>query len=104
MVPDPTLDPANKDLVAKFKAAGFNPEAYTHYSYAALQSIAAAANAAGSNDPEAVAQAMKEKGPFPTVLGKMSFDEKGDPKLPGYIMYECKKGDDGVYKFLPQGM
>ncbi len=27
--PDPTLNPANKDLVAKFKAAGFNPEAYS---------------------------------------------------------------------------
>ncbi|MGO4355667.1 branched-chain amino acid ABC transporter substrate-binding protein [Rhizobium sp. RAF36] len=100
--PDPTLNPANKDLVEKFKAAGFNPEAYTLYSYAAMQSIAGAAKAAGSNDPEAVAKAMKEKGPFPTVLGDMSFDEKGDPKLPGYIMYEWKKGPDGKYSYFPQ--
>ncbi len=41
--PDPTLNPANKDLLEKFKAAGFNPEAYALYSYAALQSIAGAA-------------------------------------------------------------
>ncbi|MBW9117768.1 branched-chain amino acid ABC transporter substrate-binding protein [Rhizobium cauense] len=100
--PDPTLNPANKDLVAKFKAAGFNPEAYTLYSYAALQSIAGGAKAAGSNDAEAVAAAMKAKGPFPTVLGDMSFDEKGDPKLPGYIMYEWKKGPDGKYSYFPQ--
>src|SRR6478609_9089283 len=77
--PDPTLNPANKDLVAKFKAAGFNPEAYTLYSYAALQSIAGAAKAAASVDTQEVAKALKEKGPFPTVLGDMSFDEKGDP-------------------------
>jgi branched-chain amino acid transport system substrate-binding protein len=67
-----------------------------------MQSIAGAAKAAGSNDPEAVAKAMKEKGPFPTVLGEMSFDEKGDPKLPGYIMYEWKKGPDGKYSYFPQ--
>ena len=100
--PDPTTNPANKELVEKFKAAGFNPEAYTLYSYAAMQSIAGAAKAAGSNDPEAVAKAMKEKGPFPTVLGDMSFDEKGDPKLPGYVMYEWKKGDDGKFTYVPQ--
>ncbi len=43
---------------------------------------------------------MKAKGPFPTVLGDMSFDEKGDRKLPGYIMYEWKKGPDGKYSYF----
>ncbi|MEZ2131082.1 MULTISPECIES: branched-chain amino acid ABC transporter substrate-binding protein [unclassified Sinorhizobium] len=100
--PDPTINPANKELVEKFKAAGFNPEAYTLYSYAAMQTIAAAAKAAGSLEPEEVAKAMKEKGPFPTVLGDISFDEKGDPKLPGYVMYEWKKGPDGKYSYFQQ--
>ncbi len=100
--PDPTLNPDNAELVAKFKAAGFNPEAYTLYSYAAVQSIAGAAAAAASNDPKAVAEALKAKGPFKTVLGEMSFDEKGDPKLPGYIMYEWVKGDDGKYTYKPK--
>jgi branched-chain amino acid transport system substrate-binding protein len=100
--PDPTLRPENKDLVAKFKAAGFNPEAYTLYSYAAMQTIAAAIKAAGKNDPQTVATAMKEKGPFPTVLGDISFDAKGDPKLPGYVMYEWKKGADGKYSYFQQ--
>jgi branched-chain amino acid transport system substrate-binding protein len=102
--PDPTLIPANKDLVAKFKAAGFNPEAYTLYSYAAVQVIAEAIKAVGkSDDAEAVAKIMHEKGPFKTVLGDLSFDAKGDPKLPGYVMYEWKKGPDGKYSYFQQG-
>lgn len=40
--PDPRKNPAAKDLVEKFRAAGFDPEAYTLYSYAAVQIIAAA--------------------------------------------------------------
>ncbi len=102
--PDPTLNPANKELVEKFRAAGFNPEAYTLYSYAALQSIAEAAKAAGSNDPQAVASALKEKGPFKNVLGDFSWDSKGDPTAPGYVMYEWKKGADGKYSYFQQGM
>jgi len=102
--PDPTLNPANKDLVAKFKAAGFNPEAYTLYSYAAVQVIAAGIKAVGkADDAEVVAKALHEKGPFKTVLGDMAFDAKGDPKIPGYIMYEWKKGPDGKYSYFPQG-
>ncbi|MEI5678858.1 branched-chain amino acid ABC transporter substrate-binding protein [Mesorhizobium sp. CGMCC 1.15528] len=100
--PDPRLNPANKELVDKFRAAGFEPEAYTLYSYAAMQSLAAGAAAAKSVDPQEVAKAMKGLAPFPTVLGDMSFDEKGDPKLPGYIMYEWVKGDDGKYTYKPQ--
>ena len=99
--PDPTLIPANKEIVEKFKAAGFNPEAYTLYSYAAVQVIAGAATAAKSNDPVEAAKAA-HAGAFPTVLGEMSYDEKGDPKLPGYIMYEWVKGEDGKYTYKPQ--
>ena len=102
--PDPTLRPENKDLVAKFKAAGFNPEAYTLYSYAAVQVIAEGIKATGSaDDAEAVAKTLHEKGPFKTVLGDLAFDEKGDPKLPGYVMYEWKKGPDGKYSYFQQG-
>ncbi len=36
--PDPRKNPANKELVEKFRAAGFEPEAYTLYSYAACRS------------------------------------------------------------------
>lgn len=100
--PDPRVDPANAELVKKFRDSGFEPEAYTLYSYAAAQSLAAAAKAAGSNDPQEVAKAMKEKGPFKTALGELAFDEKGDAKLPGYVMYEWKKMPDGSFTYEQQ--
>ncbi|MEW9805952.1 branched-chain amino acid ABC transporter substrate-binding protein [Mesorhizobium marinum] len=98
--PDPRNDPNNKELIEKFRAAGFEPEAYTLYSYAAVQVIAGAAAKAGENDPQKVAEAAKAQGPFATVLGEIGFDEKGDPKLPGYVIYEWKKGDDGKYTYF----
>lgn len=98
--PDPRLIPANKELVEKFRAQGFEPEAYTLYSYAAVQAIVGAATAAKSNDPQAVAKALHENGPFKTVLGDLSYDAKGDPTLPGYVMYEWQKGADGKYTYI----
>ena len=98
--PDPRTDASNKELIEKFRAAGFEPEAYTLYSYAAMQVIAQAAAKAGANDPQKVAEAAKAQGPFKTVLGELGFDEKGDPKLPGYVIYEWKKGDDGKYTYF----
>ncbi|RCS23645.1 branched-chain amino acid ABC transporter substrate-binding protein [Phyllobacterium salinisoli] len=100
--PDPRVNPDNAELVKKFRDAGFEPEAYTLYSYAGVQAIAAAAKAAGSNDPQEVAKALKGTETFKTVLGDISFDEKGDPKLPGYVMYEWKKGEDGKYTYIQQ--
>ena len=98
--PDPRNNPAAKEVVEKFRAAGFEPEAYTLYSYAATQILAQAATAAGSNDPQEVAKAIKEKGPFKTVLGELSFNEKGDRTDADYVVYEWKKGDDGKYNYF----
>jgi len=98
--PDPRNNPNAKEVVEKFRAAGFEPEAYTLYSYASTQIIAQAAAAAGSNDPEAVAKAIKEKGPFKTVLGELSFNEKGDRTDADYVVYQWKKGDDGKYNYF----
>ncbi|MBA8878128.1 branched-chain amino acid ABC transporter substrate-binding protein [Phyllobacterium myrsinacearum] len=100
--PDPRNNSANDELVKKFRASGFEPEAFTLYTYGAAQAIAAAATAAKSNDPETVAKALKSDGPFKTVLGDLAFDEKGDPKFPGYVMYEWKKGPDGKYTYFQQ--
>ncbi|MFB2550059.1 branched-chain amino acid ABC transporter substrate-binding protein [Ensifer soli] len=98
--PDPRKNPAAKDLVEKFRAAGFEPEAYTLYSYAALQVIAEGAKAAGGSDTMAVAEAIKAKGPFATAIGELGFDEKGDITRPDYVMYEWKKGDDGKFTYV----
>ena len=58
--PDPRKLPAAADVVAEFKASGYDPEGYTLYTYAAVQAFADAAAKAGSTDPEAVAKALKE--------------------------------------------
>jgi branched-chain amino acid transport system substrate-binding protein len=97
--PDPRNNPNAKEVVEKFRAAGFEPEAYTLYSYAATQIIAQAAAAAGSNDPQEVAKAIHEKGPFKTVLGDLSFNEKGDRTDADYVVYQWKKGADGKFNY-----
>ena len=102
--PDPRNNPNAADAVKKFRDAGFEPEAYTLYSYAAVQIIADAAKAAGENDPMKVVETMKAKGPFKTVIGDISFDAKGDLTRPDYTMYEWKKGDDGKYSYFEIGL
>ena len=99
--PDPRKNPAAKELVEKFRAAGFEPEAYTLYSYAALQIIADAIKKAGSaEDPQKVAEAIKASGPWSTAIGEIGYDEKGDITRPDYVMYTWKKGDDGKYNYV----
>ena len=84
--PDPRKNPAAKDIVEKFRAAGFEPEAYTLYSYAALQVIAGAAGKVGKNDDaQAVADAIKETGPWATAIGELGYDAKGDITRPDYV-------------------
>jgi branched-chain amino acid transport system substrate-binding protein len=92
--PDPRKKETAANVVAEFKAAGYDPEGYTLYTYAAIQAFAEAANKAGSTDPEAVASALKE-GTYDTVLGTLAFNEKGDVKNPEYVMYVWKGGQYG---------
>ena len=100
--PDPRENPAATEAVKKFRDAGFEPEAYTLYSYAAVQMIAAGAKTAGSTDPQAVADALHKGEPIPTVIGDLAYDEKGDRKDADYTVYQWYKADDGkiTYKML----
>jgi len=70
--PDPRSNPANKDIVAEFKAKNFDPEAYTLYSYAAVQVMKQAAEKAKSLDPKKMAEAMHSGMTFHTVVGDFS--------------------------------
>jgi branched-chain amino acid transport system substrate-binding protein len=97
--PDPRNRDAAKEIVQKFRDSGFEPEAYTLYSYASVQVIAQAAAAAGSLDPQTVAAEIKKHGPFDTVLGERSFNEKGDTTNPDYVVYKWGKGADGRYDY-----
>jgi branched-chain amino acid transport system substrate-binding protein len=97
--PDPRNNPAAKDVVAKFRAKGFEPEAYTLYSYAGVQIIKQAAEKANSLDPKKVAAAMHSGMTFKTVIGDISFDKKGDRTTVDYVWYVWKKGDDGKISY-----
>lgn len=98
--PDPRKNPDAASIVKAFRDSGFEPEAYTLYAYAAFQVIAEAAKAAGENDPTKVAAAIKEKGPFKTVIGNLGYDTKGDITRADYVVYTWKKGDDGKYEYV----
>ncbi len=97
--PDPRNNPAAKDLVERFRAAGFEPEAYTLYSYAALQVVVQAAMKSGGNDAMKVAETIKASGPWTTAIGELGYDAKGDITRPDYVMYKWGKGADGKYTY-----
>ena len=83
-------------MVAEFKTKkNYDPEAYTLYSYAALQIMKQAAEQAKTLDPKKMADVMKSGKVFKTVIGDISFDKKGDITRPDYVMYVWKKGADG---------
>jgi branched-chain amino acid transport system substrate-binding protein len=93
--PDPRKNPNAQEVVKKFRAKNYEPEAYTLYSYAAAQILADAAKQAGKVDPKKMAQTMRQGKPYKTVIGDIAFDKKGDITRPDYVMYVWKKGADG---------
>ncbi|MCF4165946.1 branched-chain amino acid ABC transporter substrate-binding protein [Zavarzinia compransoris] len=90
--PDPRNKAEAASVVEEFKAGGYDPEGYTLYTYAAIQVWAEAVKTAGGTDTEKVAEAVRA-GSFPTVLGTLGFDAKGDVKDPEYVMYEWSNGN-----------
>jgi branched-chain amino acid transport system substrate-binding protein len=107
--PDPRTNPANKAIVDLFrKQRGFEPQSYTLYSYAAVQIIKQAAEAAKSIEPKKVAEVMHSGKVFNTVLGDVSFDKKGDvtgymvagKNKDRYVLYTWKKGADGRITYV----
>ncbi len=94
--PDPRKNEEIAPLVERFREQGIEPEGYVLYTYAAIQVFAQAAEAAGSTDYDAMVEALND-GTFDTVLGELSFDDKGDVTLPGYVFYEWS---DGNYDYL----
>ena len=108
--PDPRTNPANKEIVEVFRKKGFEPQAYTLYSYAALQLIKAAAEQAKTLDPKKIAETLKAGKPFKTVLGEIAFDKNGDVSNDGYVvngkkkdryvLYTWKKGPYGKISYF----
>ena len=98
--PDPRNKPTAKAIVEKFKAKGIDPEGYTLYTYASFQVWSQAVAKINSTDPKKVITAIKA-GEWDTVLGKLSFDAKGDIKLLDYVVY--KWDAKGNYAELGKG-
>jgi branched-chain amino acid transport system substrate-binding protein len=101
--PDPRNNPAAKDIVSKFRAKGFEPEAYTLYSYAGVQIIKQAAEKAVSLDPKKVAEIMHSGMTFKTVIGDIAYDNKGDRTNADYVMYVWVKTAEGRVAYQQVG-
>jgi branched-chain amino acid transport system substrate-binding protein len=76
-VADRRNSPEAAEVVARFRAEGYEPLATTLNAYAAVQVWAQAVAAAGSLDLDAVTAVLHSR-QFDTVLGRIGFDEKGD--------------------------
>ncbi len=98
--PDPQKRPEAKAIVEKFEARDYKPEAYTLYSYAAVQILKQAIEATKSVDPKTVAEYMHSGVVFNTVIGDIAFDEKGDLKQVAYVMYTWMKQPDGRITYV----
>lgn len=91
---DPQGKPEAKEAIEKIKAGGFVPEGFTLFSYAVIQAFAEGIKRAGSDDPAKVAEALKNGEPISTVVGPVTFDEKGDLKN---VSYDINQWHDGKY-------
>jgi branched-chain amino acid transport system substrate-binding protein len=90
---DPRANSQAAEIVARFRADGYEPEGITLYSYAAVKVWAQAVEKAGTVEPKAVAAALRAH-QFDTVLGTIGFDEKGD--VYGYepfVWYVWREGN-----------
>lgn len=94
--PDARDYPEAKNVVAKFREDGYEPEGYTLQTYAAFQTWSQAAEKAGSLGLDKMIEALRET-EFHTVFGKFRFNNNGDMTAPGFVWYTWK---DGTYKLV----
>ena len=94
--PDPRRNPEAAAVVARFRAAKYEPEGYTLYAYGGIQAWAQAVTRAGSLDSQKVIAALRSH-QFDTVLGKIRFDKKGDLTSTAFLWYVWKQG-----KYVPK--
>ena len=82
-----------KALVKRFADKNIVPEGYTLYSYASFQVLQQAAKKANSLNSADIAKVIHSGMKFDTVIGKISFDAKGDVTRPDYSIYKFTKGN-----------
>jgi branched-chain amino acid transport system substrate-binding protein len=91
--PEPRNIPEAKELVAKFKAAGYDPEGYTLFTYAAIQMYAQAAAGTKGTDNKTLAAWLRAGNEMKTVLGPIKLDAKGDLIGAKYVWYKFANGN-----------
>jgi branched-chain amino acid transport system substrate-binding protein len=95
---DPSETPGAAAVIEAARERGVVPTYRVLYAYAAVQVWATAVDRAGSLDPDAIGTQLRSH-EFDTVLGRISFDEKGDvvPAAFDWFIWE-----DG--KFVPKDL
>jgi branched-chain amino acid transport system substrate-binding protein len=86
-----------QDAVASLKAKGKGADGLTLYAYASVQLLAGALIRAKSAHPDAVADEL-HGGSIATVMGDLSFDERGDVIQP---IWRICRWDEGTYAYYP---
>jgi branched-chain amino acid transport system substrate-binding protein len=89
--PDPRKLASAKAVLEEFKKTGYDPEGYTLYTYAALQVFKDASEKAKSTKVDDLAKVL-HGGTYDTVIGKITFDKKGDIENPEYVFFVWKDG------------
>jgi branched-chain amino acid transport system substrate-binding protein len=82
-------------VVDEFRAAGYEPEGFTLFSYATVQALAEGVRRVGKVDGAAIARALRTNDPVPPVFGPVTFDAKGDV---GGMIYEMNVWRGGSYE------
>lgn len=96
---DPMTGDAASRIVSQFSASGTVPEGATLPAYAAVQAFAAAAKARSVNDGAAMADWLRAGNAVDTVLGRISFDTKGDLARPPFAWYRWLPS---ASRFMPE--
>jgi branched-chain amino acid transport system substrate-binding protein len=95
--PPAEKEPSAAKAVAELTAAKEDPTGYVLYSYATIQVWAEAAEKAKSTKAIDVAKELKAGGPWPSVLGPIAFDSKGDVVNAAYAIYKWHAGNYAVF-------
>ena len=96
---DPSANAAAADVIQKLTAKNVDPDPIVLYSYSSMQVAKQALEAAGSTDHNAVIKALHE-GTFPTIIGDVKFNDKGDNAA---FAYTLDIWDQGKYRAVKDG-
>jgi len=90
---DSTANPLAAEALDALKAANLPAETFTMNGYAAVQVIAYGIEKSGkADDPEAVAAAVKTGDVIPTVIGEITYGERGDMTSKVFSLYKWDNG------------